>query len=136
MLTHRILHRRCTKNAYDPHVTEGRGPVGSLRVHSSVEQAMMTRESINGISGFAPILMSLAAFGLVLFSAGTGWERNLADEGAAAHLFQLLICLELPIAAVFLWTADWKRSRPVIGLLTAQAAALLLALGSVGFFGL
>lgn len=96
----------------------------------------MTRKSINGISGYAPVLMSLAAFGLVLFAVNTGWERHLGDEGAAAHIFQLLICLELPVAAVFLWTADWKQARPVLALVAAQAAALVLALGSVKVFGL
>ena len=108
----------------------------SLSVHPAAELVMTTRESINGVSGIAPVLMSLAAFGLVLFAVITGWERHLADEGAAAHIFQLLICLELPIGAVFLWTADWRKTRPVLGLLAAQAAALLLALGSVRFFGL
>ena len=97
---------------------------------------MTTRESINGITGFAPVLMSLAAFGLVLLAVFTGWEHKLADEGAAAHVFQLLIGLELPVVAIFLWTANWKHTRPVLGLVAAQAAALLLALGSVKFFGL
>ena len=80
--------------------------------------------------------MSLAALGLVLLVVATGWERTLTDEGVAAHLFQILIAAEVPVVALFLWSADWARRRKILYTLCGQAAALILALGSVKVFGL
>ena len=97
---------------------------------------MTARTTVNAVAGRAPIVMSLIALGLVLFAVTTGWERTQTDEGAAAHIFQLLIALEAPLVALYLWTADWARRRAVLTLLALQAAAVVLALGSVKAFGL
>jgi hypothetical protein len=91
---------------------------------------------VNSITGRAPIIMSLAALALVLFVVATGWERARTDEGAAAHLFQILIVLEVPVVALFLWSADWTRREKILRALGMQAVALILALGSVKLFGL
>ena len=46
---------------------------------------------INLWSGRVPIAMSAAAIGLLLFAFTTGWGKGPpGDEGAAAHLWQLL----------------------------------------------
>jgi len=87
-------------------------------------------------SAFVPIAMSVAALALVVFSVtvfGTGRD---ADEGATAHLWQLLIAGQLPVVAFFAikWLPRAPRSAfPVIGL---QAAALLAALSPVYFLHL
>ena len=96
----------------------------------------MTRQDFNRLSGTAPVIRSLLAFGLVLVAVTTGWERHLPDQGIAAHLFQLLVVAQVPLVLFFLWTADWTRTRAVAAFLLLQAAALLLALGSVAFFRL
>jgi hypothetical protein len=96
----------------------------------------MDREKINRISGIAPIVLSLMAFCLVIAAVLNGWEKGYADEGAVAHIFQLLIVAEVPFILAFLATADWKRVLRVVGLVALQGAALVLALAPVAYFRL
>lgn len=96
----------------------------------------MTRRKINRISAIAPIVMSLLAVLIVLIAVTTGWERNLTDEGAAAHLFQILIVAQLPFILAFLVTADWKRLIQVARPLALQALCIGLAFCSVAYFKL
>ena len=96
----------------------------------------MDRQKINRISGIAPIVLSLMAFGVIV-SVLTGWGKDVAgDEGAGAHIFQLLIVAEVPFILVFVATADWKKVGRVAGLIALQAAALVLAFAPVAFFKL
>jgi hypothetical protein len=99
-------------------------------------EAIMTRTQINKWSGLVPVAMSLAALGIVLAVVTTGWERHLQDEGAAAHLFQLLIAGEIPIVLLFLLTADRARPGPLMRMVAIQAVAIGAALGSLAFFHL
>jgi len=78
-------------------------------------------------SAFVPIAMSLLALSLVvshIVLAGTARE---ADEGTVAHLWQLLMGLQIPI--IMLFTVRWLPRTPratlaVLGLqLLAGAAA-------------
>ena len=96
----------------------------------------MRREKINRVSGITPIVMSLLALSIVLIVVTTGWERDLKDEGTAAHLFQLLIVAQVPFIVTFFATADWKRFMAVAWPLAFQIGALLLALGSIAYFKL
>jgi len=96
----------------------------------------MRRETINRITAIAPMSMSLLAFGIASASVITGWERSLKDEGAAAHLFQLLIVLQIPLIAAFLMTADWRRLRAIAWVIVLQAAAQGFALGTLALFRL
>lgn len=52
-------------------------------------------------SAFIPILMSLVALSLVLFHIAMYGTAREADEGTAAHLWQLLMGLQLPIIGFF-----------------------------------
>ncbi len=96
----------------------------------------MNRSSLNRLSARLPLVMSLLAFGLVLFALVTGWETHQRDEGAAAHVFQFLIAAQAPIILVFLATADWRRGLPAARILALQGAALALALAPVAIFRL
>jgi hypothetical protein len=96
----------------------------------------MSRQKINRISAIAPFVMSLSAFILVLVAVATGWDKGIKDEGSAAHIFHLLIALQIPFILAFLVTADWKRFMRVAGLVSLQAAAVALAFGPVAFFKL
>ncbi len=96
----------------------------------------MPRQKINRISAIAPFVMSLSAFILVLVAVATGWGKGVRDEGSAAHIFQLLIGLQMPFILAFLVTADWKRLMRVAGVVSLQAAAVALAFGPVAFFKL
>jgi hypothetical protein len=96
----------------------------------------MSRQKINRISAAAPFVMSLSAFILVLVAVATGWDKGIKDEGSAAHIFHLLIALQIPFILAFLVTADWKRFMRVAGLVGLQATAVALAFGPVAFFKL
>jgi hypothetical protein len=96
----------------------------------------MRRQQINRVSAIAPFVMSLSAFILVLVAVAAGWDKGMTDEGSAAHLFQLLIALQIPFILAFLVTADWKRFVRVAGIVSLQAAAVALAVGPVAVFKL
>jgi hypothetical protein len=63
-------------------------------------------------------------------------DQGKKDEGAAAHIFQLLIAIQIPFVLAFLITADWRRVTQVAGFVALQAAAIALAFGPVAFFKL
>jgi cytochrome bd-type quinol oxidase subunit 2 len=84
-------------------------------------------------SALAPLLISLAALALVLGHAAVYGTVHEADEGAAAHIWQILIALEIPVTLAFAvhW---WKRSRRQTLLVLALLAATLLANFAAVFF--
>ena len=61
-------------------------------------------------SAFLPLAMSLAALVLVLGHAAVFGIVHEADEGAAAHIWQLLMAAQLPILAYFVMR--WLPKRP------------------------
>lgn len=96
----------------------------------------MTRDRINTFTAFAGAALALAAAVLVAVVQVTGWRRSLPDEGAAAHLWQLLIGATLVTMAVFLATSDWRRPRRFLALLGLQLLALAIAAAPVAALGL
>jgi hypothetical protein len=96
----------------------------------------MRREEINRWTGRLPIAMSLAALGIAGFVIITGWQRHLPDEGAAAHLFQLLIIGEVPLIGLFLLTSERKKAWPAMRIAIAQGISMAIALGAVALFRL
>ena len=87
-------------------------------------------------SAFVPLLMSLAALAVVLVHiALTGAVRG-GDEGATAHLFQLLMVGQVPVAVFF--ASKWLRpnTRQALVVLGWQALAIAVAMAPVWYFGL
>jgi hypothetical protein len=88
-------------------------------------------------SAFVPILMSVTALVLVLgnIAAGSGMARD-SDEGAMAHIWQLLMAGQLPLLAYF--ACRWLPRVPLQALcvLGAQVGAALGAMAPVYFLGL
>jgi hypothetical protein len=68
----------------------------------------MTRHNINRISAIVPFVMSAIALLLATVAGAAGWEKGATDEGALAHISQLLIVAQVPFA-----TANWVRALPV-----------------------
>lgn len=82
-------------------------------------------------SAFVPVAMSVAALAVVLFHIITSGTAREADEGTAAHVWQLLMAAQIPIIAFFAirWLPQSPRSAlPVLAL---QAVAVLAALAPV-----
>jgi hypothetical protein len=87
-------------------------------------------------SAVVPIVMSLCAVTVVVVAIANGSAKPQPDEGAAAHIWQILIAGQLPFLAWFAvrWlTRDFKAAVPVLGI---QILALAAALFPVWYLGL
>ena len=80
-----------------------------------------------------PLAASLAGLALVLGHAAVFGIAHEADEGAAAHLFQLLMVAQVPVVALF--TIKWLPRRPTQALqvLVLQGCAAAAAFAAVYF---
>ena len=93
-------------------------------------------------SAFIPLAMSLTALALVLGRValvGTGPEvvvNGRPDEGAVAHIWQLLMAGQLPVLLFFAVTWLRRAPRQTLGVLALQAGAVLAALAPVFYFNL
>jgi hypothetical protein len=87
-------------------------------------------------SAWLPLAMSTLALLIVLGHVAMTPTVPQADEGPAAHLFQLLIAGQAPIVAFFAfkWMPRWPA--PAMFVIAAQAAAALVALAPVAIFDL
>jgi len=71
--------------------------------------------------------MSLTALALVLGQIALVGVARQADEGAIAHLFQLLIAAQVPVIAFFAIKYLPQRPRQALLVLAVQALAVLAA---------
>jgi len=87
-------------------------------------------------SAFLPLAMSVAALGVIGVAAMLGRLVPQPDEGAEAHLWQLLMAGQLPVLAFF--AVKWlpRAPRQAVCVLALQAAAVLAALAPVYFLHL
>jgi hypothetical protein len=82
-------------------------------------------------SALLPLAMSLIALALVLGHVALYGALREADEGAVAHLWQLLMAGQLPVLAYF--AIKWlpRAPRPALSVLALQAVAVLAAMAPV-----
>ncbi len=87
-------------------------------------------------SAFLPLAMSLGALAVVLGHVVIYGAAREADEGAAAHIFQLLMVAQVPVMAFF--AIKWLPRAPQDGwaVLALQLAAAIAALAPVYFLNL
>jgi len=87
-------------------------------------------------SAIVPIIMSLAALCVVLVAIAVVGTKRQVDEGADAHIWQLLMAGQFPILAWFV--LHWLRRdfRGGLGVLGLQIAAFGAALLPVWLLGL
>ena len=92
---------------------------------------------INSWTRWLPVAMSAAAIALLAFAFTTGWGKGPpGDEGAAAHLWQILIGLQVPLIVAYLATADWRRPLGIAAILGLQVLGLVLAMAPVAMLHL
>lgn len=96
----------------------------------------MNNRTINRVSRI--VLLGLSLFAMLLVVGATllailGRFSPPADEGAAAHLFQLAIVLLLPAGLIYLTTANWRLPLEVAKRLALPAAALVVAVSTLYF---
>jgi hypothetical protein len=92
---------------------------------------MTTRNLLREPSAFLPLTMSAMAIAIVYGHAAMFGVVHESDEGTPAHIFQLLMVVQLPIILYFMvkWLPQAPRqSLPVIAL---QALAVIVAFTGV-----
>jgi hypothetical protein len=85
--------------------------------------------------GWIPIAMSLAALGLVLLQLALHGKEPQGDEGAAAHLFQMLLIGQLPVIAFFAMRWLPRKPKDALRVLALQAVAGIAPLVSIAVLG-
>jgi hypothetical protein len=97
---------------------------------------MNLRTAMKQPSAFLPLAMSAAALATVLIHVALFGAAREADEGTAAHIWQLLMAGQVPVIAVFAMTWLPRAPREGITILGLQVAAALAALAPVFILGL
>jgi len=87
-------------------------------------------------SAFIPVAMSLTALAVLLGSIAIFGVVHETDEGATAHIWQLLMAGQMPVLAFF--AIKWlpRAPKPTLCVLSLQAAAALASMAPVFFLGL
>ena len=86
-------------------------------------------------SAVIPMAMSLVAASAIVYHLARFGTAPQPDEGAAAHLWQLMMAGQLPV--IVYYAARWlpRTPRPAVIVLAAQAGAFLAALAPIYFLG-
>jgi hypothetical protein len=87
-------------------------------------------------SAFLPITMSFSALALVLGHVAMFGAAREADEGATAHLWQLLMAGQMPVLLFFLIKWMPRAPRQTLYVLGLQAGAALASMAPVFFLNL
>jgi hypothetical protein len=87
-------------------------------------------------SAFLPLAMSLTALAVVLVHIAIYGVAREADEGATAHIWQLLMAGQMPVLAFF--AIKWlpRAPRQTLYVLALQAGAALASMAPVLFLNL
>ena len=96
----------------------------------------MNTSMMKHFSAFVPLIMSFAALATVVVHIGMFGAAREADEGTAAHIWQLLMAGQVPVVAFFAikWLA--RAPRQALPVLALQVGAVLAALAPVYFLNL
>jgi hypothetical protein len=84
-------------------------------------------------SALVPLAASLVALAIVLVHAAVYGTAHQADEGAAAHLFQILMAGQVPVVAFFAFEWLPRAPRQAALVLALQGGAAVAAFASVYF---
>jgi hypothetical protein len=82
-------------------------------------------------SAFVPVAMSFGALTIVLIVLALHGPAPQADEGAAAHIWQLLMAAQVPIVLFFAIKWVPQSPRQAVPILALQVGAALAAMAPV-----
>ena len=96
----------------------------------------MNVSPLKQVSGWLPIAMSMAALAVLLGHIAVFGTARESDEGATAHIWQLLMAAQFPVVAYF--ALKWLPLTPkdALPVLALQVGAALAAMAPVYFLGL
>jgi hypothetical protein len=119
------------------HQLEDRGSSSTDVIMKSEEDIMTNMNAtIRQPSAFLPVAMSLVALALVLGHIALFGVVHKTDEGAAAHIWQILMAVQVPIIAFFAIKYLFQRPKQALLILALQIVAVLAACTPVFFFKL
>ncbi len=86
-------------------------------------------------SAFVPMAMSSAALVTIAVHVARAGIAPQADEGTAAHIWQLLMVCQLPVVALF--AIRWLPAAPrqAAGILALQVCAMVAAAAPIALLG-
>ena len=84
-------------------------------------------------TAFIPLLMSLAGIAMVFIHWAVVGIVPESDEGTLAHIFQVLMAAQIPVAVFFLLRWVDEKPKQTIQVIVLQAVAWLTAIISVLF---
>ncbi len=82
-------------------------------------------------SAFLPVAMSLGALATVLGFLTLNGPAPQADEGTAAHVWQILMAAQVPIVVFFAFKWVPQSPRQAVPILALQVGAALVAMAPV-----
>lgn len=91
-----------------------------------VDASMTVRALMRQPTGYLPVAMSFGAFAMIVWFVAVHGVVHQPDEGAQAHLWQLLVAGQVPLIAYFAFRWLPRASREALVVLAIQAAAVLL----------
>jgi hypothetical protein len=77
-------------------------------------------------TGYLPVAMSLGALAMIVWFVAAHGVVHQPDEGAQAHMWQLLVAGQVPLIAYFALRWLPTAMRPAVVVLALQVAAILL----------
>lgn len=95
----------------------------------------MSTASIRQPSAFIPIAMSAAALGTIVFHIVTVGTAPQPDEGAAAHIWQLLMAGQVPVVLFYAVKSLPEGPRTALPILALQIGAALAAVLPIYLLG-
>jgi hypothetical protein len=95
----------------------------------------MTIAPIRQPSAVLPVVMSLAALTIVLIHLLRFGAAPQADEGASAHLWQLLMAGQVPIVGFYALTHLTQTPKTAVAVLTVQFLAGVAAAAPIFLLG-
>jgi hypothetical protein len=94
----------------------------------------MSRRLFTLPSAFVPVAMSLAALATIGVHLAIAGTAPAPDEGTAAHIWQLLMALQVPVVAWFVMRRLPVEPRAALSVLSVQIGAALAAAFPVWWF--
>ena len=87
---------------------------------------MTARSLMRHPSGYLPVAMSVGALAMIVWFVAVHGVVHQSDEGAQAHLWQLLVAGQVPLVLYFAFRWLPIAPRPALVVIGLQAAAVML----------
>jgi hypothetical protein len=101
-----------------------------------VDASMTVRALMRQPTAYLPVAMSFGALAMIVWFVAVHGVVHQPDEGAQAHLWQLLVAGQIPLIAYFAFRWLPRASHEALVVLAIQAAAVvLLAVAPLGALG-